>query len=54
MEGEWGTQDDEVKELAVKLGMDFSKGEEEKEPGELRKKARVAVESLKGVLRPSD
>jgi len=53
-EGEWGTQDDEVKELAAKLGMDFSKGEEEKEPGELRKKARVAVESLKGVLRPSE
>lgn len=53
-EGEWGTSDVEVRALAAKLGMDFASGEEAKEPGELRKKARLAVEGLKGGFRSSE
>ncbi|KLO14041.1 hypothetical protein SCHPADRAFT_967202 [Schizopora paradoxa] len=53
-EGEWATSDDEVKELAAKLGMDLADGDEGNEPGALRKRARMAVEGLKGAFRPSD
>ena len=44
----------DVKRLATSLGMDFAKGDDETEPGELTKNARMAVEGLKGGFRPSE